>query len=365
MGALAGGVVWPPTARVDDYATALSGVTASAAAAAPQPAVDVATDRAVVVIQDRPVVPITAWLQDALHGVAQTDQGLHLVTPPGACLTPATRAALAGIPNRWVVQDGTGGYYDGLSGARLAWEEGEFVSTGSMSTLFADETTPARVASEQERQLILDVRVRHEATHELVLGGALECVWRELTGEPPSGWGTAEPVSLRWDRAALTERAQRRAPEQSWFIAVGDGRQPAAAHQTVRRTVGGVEEEISLFLGFGAEEELPVDSLPRLAELLAAEHGLVTLLAQERAARADLVVPAWWESPPVPLAFALGPAEVAGIGLAAARRPPLSARPRQIGASPAPGFYYPLADQGWEGFGKLFDHLRSAENGAG
>ncbi|WJV51255.1 DUF6177 family protein [Streptomyces flavofungini] len=197
-----------------------------------------------------------------------------------------------------------------------------------------------------ERQLILNIRTTHEPDERLVLGGALETAFRHLTGAPPAGWSTAEPVSLPWSTRQLTALARSRAPQPTWLVAVGHADSPAVATTTVTRTTAGVEEDITLTLGHGPDEAAPLDAIAPLAEALAAEHGLTSMLTSLRAARRDLTVPPRFEAPPAPVAFTLGPDAVRGIGLAHAAHPPLDAAPVRLGAAADPCLHYPLGGDG-------------------
>lgn len=415
-----GGRVWPPDAAAADAGSAtVREVTATAAPAAAQPAVDVLTERAVVVIQDRPVVAMTAWLSEALRAAVAGDRAFQIVTPPGTRLTLPTRTVLSGLPNRWVVKDGGGGYYDGLSGAELRWQHGEFApatptgpagaggraatrtATGSGTPSPSPTPTPTpsptpvrapaaaftAVRPHGESQLALSFRTRLPADDDLLLGGGLEAAWRQLTAGPPAGWGTAEPAGQTWSRSALTAFVRGRAPAPTWLVAVGDGGGERAVLATLRVavTTGGVEEEVTLAAGYAEGEEPPVEQLHELAAELVARHGLVSMLVQVRpGARADLSVPPSLEPAGVPVAFAVGREEVRTIGVSRARRPPLPIRPRQLGRLDEAGFYYPLpvgADRdtdgavdgetegaadadavgGWAGLERLMSHLAAAQ----
>ncbi|MEV4433424.1 DUF6177 family protein [Streptomyces sp. NPDC049555] len=368
---LLGGRVWPPDAPGTKGAAQpvdMSGVTAVPVPAAAQPAVDMLTEQAAVVLQDRPVVPMTSWLSDALRATVESDRSLQIITPSHCRLSLPTRLLLQSVPARWVVQDERCGYYDGLTGAVLRWQDEAFVPDRSAET---GETpvaeTFAAFEPTEERQLVLSFRTLHPAEADLVLGGALEAAWRALTGGPPAGWGTAEPAGLTWSRRQLTDLAYRRAPEPTWTVVVGTQDRPAVATLRVIRTPEGVEEDITLTIGYGAGEKPPMEVLPELAEELVSRHGLKTMVCQLRAARRDLTAPARFERPPMPYAFVLGPAEVREAGRELAAHTPLPQAPVQLGPDAAPGFYYALGDgesqESWETFGRLVRHLRGAEVG--
>ncbi|MFC4327968.1 DUF6177 family protein [Streptomyces andamanensis] len=105
-------------------------MTAASAPAAAQPAVDVLTDKVAVVLQDRPVVGMTAWFSEALRATLGSERGWQIVTPRECRLSLPTGTALTGPPTRWVVQDPGCGYYDGRSGAVLRRRDGAFVAAG-------------------------------------------------------------------------------------------------------------------------------------------------------------------------------------------------------------------------------------------
>ncbi|MGY5035664.1 DUF6177 family protein [Streptomyces sp. 900116325] len=368
--ALAGGSAWPPEAARSVAVVKTDGVGVAPTPAAAQPAIDVLTDKVAVVIQDRPVVAMTAWLSDAFRATADAELGLQIVTSPGTTLSPAVRNSLTGWPSRWVVQDERDGYYDGLSGAVLRWQNGMFATVEAADAAPGDPRTPVAASFKEftdagERQLAISFRTVHPADDRLVLGGALEAVWRELTGSPPAGWGTAEPANLPWSLRQLTDVAHDRSPAPTWVVVVGSPDRPGLATVRISRTTGGVEEDVTLAFGYGAGEEPPVDALPRVAEILATRHHLQSMLIQIRKARRDLAVPPRFEGPGVPVAFVLGAEEVREMPGDRARRTPLSEPPVQLGPKTRPALYYPLPGDpsdlsGWQDFERLMRHLKGA-----
>ncbi len=339
------------------------GLSAVPTPAAAQPAVDVLTDKVAVLIQDRPVVAMTAWLSDALRAAADAELGLQIVTPADARLSPAVRNSLPGWPSRWVVQDEKDGYYDGLSGAVLEWNNGLFATVESPDATPQDPRTPVADAYRKdaedtgERQLALSFRAVHPADDRLVLGGALESVWREITGEPPAGWGTEEPANLPWSLRQLTDVAHERSPAPTWLVVVGTPERPGLATVRITRTKAGVEEDVTLAFGYGPAEEVPTDAVRRAAEVLATRHDLQSMLVQIRKARRDLSVPPRFEGPGVPFAFVLGAEEVRTMP---GDRAPAAPRrgPGPAGAEDRPALYYPLP--GVRGPVRL-DGLRAAD----
>jgi hypothetical protein len=372
LATLVGGTAWPPGAAWSLAVVDTGGMTAAPVPAAAQPAVDVLTDKVAVVIQDRPVIAMTAWLSDAFRAAAESELGLQIVTPSGTRLSSAVRANMPGWPSRWVVQDERDGYYDGLSGAVLEWRDGFFATVVPPGATAEDPQTPIAASFREgpsaradtgERQLAVSFRTVHPADDRLVLGGALETVWREITGEPPAGWGTEEPANLPWSLRQLTEVAFERAPAPTWLVVVGTPERPGIATVRVTRTKAGVEEDVTAAFGYGPGETLPVEAVEAAADALATGHPLQSMLVQLRRARRDLSVPPYFEGPGVPLAFVLGAEEVRTMPGDRARRTPLAEAPRELGPKTRPALYYPLPGDpsdlsGWQEFERLMRHLK-------
>jgi hypothetical protein len=336
------------------------GPATAAGVVAAHPAVDVLTDRVAVVLQERPVVPLTAWLADAARTCAGAGRGLQVVTPPSARLTTPLRFALDGPDTRWVVRDqGGGSCYDGLSGRLLRWDGAAFVPAPAegpggraLAPAFAE---PAPAAG---WQLVLDVRVRHTATATARLGGALEALCVALTGEPPRGWGTAEPATEPWDPGRLTALARRRAPDPTLLVVVGGADRQAVGTLRVTRAASGVGEALTLVVGHPAR--VPLDALPEAAEAVAGRAALVSMLAQLRPGRADTTWEPRLRGLPVPVGMAVGPEEVGRLGLDHALAAPAPAA-RPLGQDRHPAVWFQLGDpstpDGWEHLAAVLRHL--------
>ncbi|MEU1149051.1 DUF6177 family protein [Streptomyces sp. NPDC005863] len=362
LAVLLGGTTWPYEGAQTDVVTISPGD--GAGTTTDYPGIDVVTDKAAVVIQDRPIVAATSWLTDVIRTVSQAERELCLVTPSGTRLTHPTRTALQHIPARWVVSDPQCGYYDGLTGTVLHWHDGHFVPAPS------DEGAPriadafrSQPAVAEGHQLHVAVRTIHPATEDLVLGEALAETWRLLTGAPPAGWGSAEPVNSPWSPRQLTElaRARARQSQSTWLVAIGAPEHPAIATLRVTHTRAGVEEHIDLALGYPAHQPAPTDFLPKLAETLATRHHLATMVSELRRGRADLTTPATYEPPPIPLSLTIGPDAVAGIGISHARSAPIDVAPISLGPSAHPALHYTLGDGAdpvaWHRLKQIDEHL--------
>ncbi|MFF4184791.1 DUF6177 family protein [Streptomyces sp. NPDC001691] len=364
-----GGTVWPPRVAHTDVVPT-TGLTPPTTLGNLPPAVDIQTDRASVVLQDRPVIALTTWLSDALSTAAASGRALQLLTSPSCRLTQPTRAALAARPNRWIIQHPEHGYYDGLSGTQLRWHSGGFApeldeggNTRIAEPFRSDEDATTAPGGQQ---LLLSIRTVQPATEGLLLGGALEAAWQHLTGARPAGWSTAEPVNLPWSRRQLTDLARGRAQQSAptWLITIGDPEHPAIATTRVLHTSAGIEEHIAVAFGYAPGSTPPLAALPELARLLTTRHDLATMLTTLRTGRTDLTVPSHFEARPVPVSFTLGPDAVRQTGLAYADAPSPQLTPVRLGPATAPALHYTLGDgtgpPPWLVLQQLTKHLKKA-----
>lgn len=348
LGTLLDGTTWPREAAHTEVVTvpATAPTTPDDVAGDVLTESDLLTDQAVVVLHDRPTVAATTWLTELLRTAAQTGRHLYLVTQPGTRLTLPTRTLLERAPAHWVVHAPGTGYYDGLSGLVLHWHDGHFTPATDQGLTLADPYQPPTGSPAGERQLLLSLRTIHPADEHLELGGALECAWRTLTGEPPAGWATAEPVNVPWSRRQLTDLARTRARTGSptWMVAVGTPDRPAIATVRITRTHLGVEEHITLAAGHTPDRPASLDLLPHLAEELATTHNLATMITELRAARADLTAPAHYEPPPLPVSVTLGPDASADLGPDPLRTTVTTTAPTRLGPATRPALHYPLGN---------------------
>jgi hypothetical protein len=325
-----------------------------------QPIVDMVTDSAIVILQDRPVVPFTTWISDTLQMSGDSGRGLQIVTPSTSRITMPLRLMLTGPNSRWVVREPRSGeYYDGLGGVRLVWDGAAFVPADpddeSLVPAFGLADPP------DSSQLTLTFRVTNPATAQMQLGGSLERLCQALSDEPPRGWGTCEPIGQPWRRTDLTELARRRMPEPTWMFTIAGSERPAIASIRVSRSSSGVEEWGTLVVGYGPDDEPPVIALPDIAGALAAEFQVVSMFAQMRSGRGDLTSPAHWEGLPAPVGMVVGPEGVNDAGLDRALNPPGGVA-RQLPSPAGPTVWYTLGDgrssDGWTLFEKIMRHMR-------
>ncbi|QXJ24189.1 hypothetical protein AGRA3207_005463 [Actinomadura graeca] len=327
------------------------------------PAVDIATAKSAVVIQDRPLVPLSSWLTDAMAHCADTGQAFQILTPHDARITLPLRLAMGGPRTRWVVQEPDDGYFDGFTGFPLTWDGAEFVpadaaKAGPSGTFLREEP------GERGHHLLVGLRVVHDAAPGLELGAVAEDLAHALAGTAPRAWGTAEPALSRWSPSELTDLCRRRSPRSTSLVFMGPHGPAAAAPPfggtlRVTRVTSGVKEAVTFAIALPAGAEPPLEELEELAGRYARTGILRTLNVQWTPALPDLTYPSRAIGVPVPLALGVGPEGAAEIGTGRASVPGADAK--EIGDPAAPGLWFVLADGdgtgAWSRFRDLMDHL--------
>ncbi len=181
------------------------------------PAADRATPEAVVVEQDRTVVPLSTWVAGAAVFAAESDRMLQVLTPGYSRITYPLELLLGDAGGQWVVREGPERFRDGLSGFRLRWSGARFVTD-------LDAAPPQPVAPPPgSGDLELQVTTLHPASAGLELGATTVAAVRALTGAEPAGWGVAEPVTQPWSPREVTAHCRERAPSPSQLVVVGPG----------------------------------------------------------------------------------------------------------------------------------------------
>lgn len=311
------------------------------------PAVDALTPKAMVVLQDRPVVGFTRWLADGLRMCSETRRGLQLVTPVESRITVPLKLVLTAPNSRWVVR-ADGGYYDGLTGVPLRWDGGAFVVEPEARTYAPAYTMPP--SEPVGAQLTVTFRVRHMP--DTAIGGAAEQMCRSLTGEPPGGWGTAEPATGLWELEDLNELFGSRASAATWLTVVGagDGR-PAVGTMLLSQVDDAVEEAVTLVIGYTDSHGAPVTALPTIAGALAADYSVMSFFAQLSPGRADLTTGPRWVGPAAPIGMAVSGSAPGPPGIPA----------QQIGEARSPTAWYTLGDgrqqDAWQRYEQLTGYL--------
>ncbi|TDD65745.1 hypothetical protein E1298_41080 [Actinomadura rubrisoli] len=295
-----------------------------------------------VVLQDRPVIALSAALAEALDECERTGRTLQIVTDHHSRVTVPVRTMVTAKNAQWVVHDGSG-YYEALTGHPMHWDGKSFARVPDASDYAPAYLT--RPTAPIGSQLVLTFQAHH--TPQNPLGGQVDHFMRLLTGQPPIGWGATEPLEHLWDPQALTTHIlTSNAPR---LIAVGGGRRPAMA--TLEFT--GTTELTTLTIGYKPDDPPPVAQVPSLIDVLTSENPITSLLAQLTPGRPDLTTEPRWSGASAP------------IGLAATGSytgPPGFMRQR-IGPPTTPLTWFHLGDgtspEYWQRHQQLLHHLRN------
>jgi hypothetical protein len=308
------------------------------------PAVEAAVEKAVVVAQDREVVPLSSWILDAVsvHGARGT--ALQLLTPRTSRLTYALRTLITQPLARWVVRGEDGAHFDGVSGVPLRWDP-----VHAYVPVPPEEGAPEPAEgflddSPTDEHLVVDLSVRHRASFAPPLGRAVEVVADHLAGTLPAGWGEHEPALAPWDRERLVWLVRHRAPKGSIL-------QFSGPHGTGHPFTGGVRvgwdggrgtERISMTVGYEEGSAPPLDRLPDLVAALAEEDLLDVLHVRGARGRRDVTYEPRWHGLAVPVGTALGPDGVRRAGVEHALRGPLPGT--LLGREENPAVWYPVPE---------------------
>ncbi|HZX08776.1 DUF6177 family protein [Kribbella sp.] len=338
------------------------------------PGVDLVTDRVAVVMQDRPVVGMSAWLSDALASAMSENRGLQLVTPRTSRITwPVRSLVLQSILSRWVVVGEDGEYFDGLNGTRVVWNDEMFVarSTGEPDERTSDMHPDFVVQEDPFAHLQLTVRVRHKPVAALVLGKVAETLFGGAAGGGPGGWSTSEPVTQPWSREALTEYCRGRAPAPTMLILSGPSgpdTKPAVGTLEIRRTTAGVDETVSLSVAQPGLGLPTAQAVGDLVDAVADDFELVSAVAMGAFGAADGTYQPRFAGLGGPVGLGVGHEAVRDGGLKDALDV-AGIKALAIGPSHEPGVWYPIGDgrsaEDWEKYSAVMRKLVPSEAQAG
>jgi hypothetical protein len=201
------------------------------------PTADRATPQALIVEQDRTVVPLSAWVADAAVEATATGRVLQVLTPGYSRLTYPLEVLLRDVAGQWVVREGRERFRDGITGFRLRWSGLRFVTDLDAAPPAGTEPQPG------SGDLEVQISTLHPAGASVELGASTETAIRALTGRAPAGWGIAEPVTQPWSPRELTAQCRERAPAPTQLVVVGAG---VIGQLRVARVDTGVLERIQL-----------------------------------------------------------------------------------------------------------------------
>jgi hypothetical protein len=307
------------------------------------PLIDDVVGPAIVVESSAPVVWLTDAMVSLLARAAAAERLVVLVTEPGAALTPALRHALGAHGAAWAVQD-QDGLRDGRTGVRASSID-DFALRGPE---LAGTPSPAHpVAPAAVAQVSIDLTLRHHPERDVNVGGAVEALCG-AAGCCPSRWGTAEPLSVPWDRWVVTQYAKHEAPDVSTSYAIGPG---VSATMTAHMVDGYMIETLSATVTAEAGVDPVLDAVRAVADDVVPVFGVV----MERRGDADHMVRAVSYGEPRPSAVVIGPEAVAFLDRSGVW-PPRGTRVERFGPSDHEGLLVRL-DGGWDALESLLDRI--------
>jgi hypothetical protein len=266
------------------------------------PLIDDVVGPAIVVESASPVVWLTEALASLLRRASESGRMVVLRTGLNSAVTPALRHALGAHGAAWAVVAADGTLRDGRTGVAASGIE-DFVQRGPELVGTPEPGHP--VAADSVRQISIDLTLRHHSERAIDIGSAIEALC-ETVGTCPTRWGTAEPLTVPWDRWVVTQYAKHEAPAISTSYAVGEG---FSATMTAHLIDGVVVETMSAVLTIpedGADPALAtklLDAVHRVADDVEPVFGVV----MQRRGDADHLVRAVSHGEPTPLAVVVGP----------------------------------------------------------
>ncbi|MFG1625947.1 DUF6177 family protein [Kribbella sp. NPDC049227] len=339
------------------------------------PGVDLITDKVAVVMQDRPVIGMSAWLSDALTSAKAAGRDVQLITPKTSSLTWPVRSTLfGGLNAKWVVTADDGEYFDGLNGVRLKWNGEQFLarSTAKPGEQTSDLHPDFAVQDDLFGQLQFTVRVRHKPVASLVLGRVAERLFTATTGTGPAGWSTSEPVTQPWSPEALTEYCRGRAPDPTWLILAGQPGaefRPAVGTLEARRTQSGLDETVTLAVAQPGMDFPDVNKVGDWIDEIADNFELISAMVMGSYGAADGTYQPRFVAMASPIGIAAGHEAVEGSSVAEMVKVEGISKALAIGPAHAPAIWYPIGNgrdpRDWEKYAALMKKLIPAEALAG
>ncbi len=312
------------------------------------PTIDVLTEHRAILIEQAPVLGLSASISDVIARARDGGVVLTLITPPDTRLTLPLRMLASEGLLFWAVRTESGQYYDGLRGYCLTFDGGQFFYESVRADAFDVPLAP------EAWQVVISASVEHRASAHTRLGGVLEVLCRELTGSRPAGWGLHEAISEPWNRDALTAVARRRMPGDTRLLAVG-AHASMIASTVASRTERGVEEVVDCLINVGPLTRPIEDVATAVRSALrtaAAQEIIGYAIARLRPGRADLTEPARVRALPIALAIVVGPRAVKALGRERFLRPGMP-RAVEVGRPRVPGLLVELGRDGADGWKQL------------
>jgi hypothetical protein len=261
-----------------------------------------------------PVIFLNAGRISLLAQAHEQGRRVVLVTDELSCLTPAFAEVWREAGAAWVVR-GPNGLREGFTGRRLS-EVGEVFTAPAIRSIDDVDLGFLRPAPATAVQVMTVVSLRHRARVTTILGGPIADLAKIASGAAPRVWGAHEPAGNLWNREALTRFAQSQMPGPVLLLGVARGFRSTL---TVQRTSAGIEEITEAHLSLGVPSTVAFEDHRRrlmsyLSQLAENSMPLVGLI-MARPGREDLLIPAFLQHPPTPMALLIGPPGVRALNI--------------------------------------------------
>jgi hypothetical protein len=261
-----------------------------------------------------PVIFLNAGRISLLAQAQNEGRRAVLVTDELSCLTPAFAEVWREAGAAWIVRS-PNGLREGFTGRRLS-EIGEVFTAPGIRTVDDVDLGFLRPSPATAVQVMAVISVRHKARVTTILGGPMAGLSKIASGAPPRAWGAHEPAGNLWNREELTGFAQSQMPGPVLMVGIGTGFRSTL---TVQRTSAGIEEISESHFSIGVPSTVAFEDHRRrllhyLSELAENSMPLVGLI-MARPGREDLLIPAFLQHPPTPMALLIGPPAVRTLGI--------------------------------------------------
>jgi hypothetical protein len=261
-----------------------------------------------------PVIFLNAGRISLLAQARDEGRRVVLVTDEMSCLTPAFADVWREAGAAWVVRSPSG-LREGFTGRRLS-EIGEVFTASRIRSVDDIDLGFLRPAPATAVHVMTMISLRHKARVTTILGGPMAALGKITDRAAPEVWGAHEPGGNLWNREDLTSFAQSQMPGPVLLVGVGTR---FRATLTVQRTSAGIEEITEAHLSLGVPSTVAFEDhrsrlMCYLSEL--AEHSMPLVgLIMARPGRDDLLIPAFLQHPPSPIALLIGPPGVRALDI--------------------------------------------------
>ncbi len=316
----------------------------------PHPLVDAAGPGWVLHDSRAPVVGLSSGRAALLVDAARSGVRVILRTAPGACLTVPMLDTLHRFGGAWCTVDAGGATVMAVDGrpaptaqhALLIDDRGMPLDEAAGAALPGPPAPTTRADAVGWRQF--SIVLRHPPRAEVRIGRSIEAVADRFPRSAPAAWGSAEPLGLPWDRAAITAAARERMPRETRFFVAGGDAGSLSAVIRIARTADAVIEEARIVVPASDADDADEAGTGVLRDLVARDRPITASLWRLRGAE-DLTFVPGLPTAPQPVAILAGPRAVRDLGAGVTRATQLEGA-RLIGRERTPSLLVELPRTG-------------------